>query len=351
MQKNAREVEFSDIVNATSPRFLRHLLADLRSVLGLSSTPSISQAYLITPRFSSVFKITLASTNGPLTIYLKLPRINKNNPEEAKTRIRTEYDTMSLLHSKQTDVRYGVARPLIFYRDPPALVTLQAAGQSLAAYLSGGLSWAAKINHQRKKAAFLALERCAEWLNSFQEITKLNAPSEYDGTELLKYIHRRLILLEQADGNAYPERFRDKVMAHLESSLSNACKEGLVLAGRHNDFASHNIIMDDKRLSVIDFTMFDYGPVQCDASSLWFELEIMKSDPRYPKDSVTTMQQIFLDTYGRSKIDNGVFAVALTRHVVLRLLGSIDRPGRWDISFWYWRSVRRQCNTWLHSLT
>lgn len=74
---------------------------------------------------------------------------------------------------------------------------------------------------------------------------------------------------------------RKKIVGFLKNLGQNVKVEDNIVAGRHNDYAPHNIITNGEGLSVLDFTMFDYDSVYYDCSNFGRKLEWMKTSPFY----------------------------------------------------------------------
>ena len=84
---------------------------------------------------------------------------------------------------------------------------------------------------------------------------------EFDFQPLLDYCSLRLDRLECDPRSKITQKSSQKILSYIGDQASKLDGYPTMIAGRHNDFAPHNIIVKDSDIAVLDFTMFDYGSV------------------------------------------------------------------------------------------
>ena len=103
----------------------------------------------------------------------------------------------------------------------------------------------------------------------------------------------------------------------------------LRVAGRHNDYAPHNMIVGDGTLTLLDFGFFDHDSVVYDLCRFWSHLEQMKMGLLARVSAMATYQSRFLEGYG-SPVDTEapLFRIIRCRSVVASMLTLAENGGR-----------------------
>jgi hypothetical protein len=223
-------------------------------------------------------------------------RSNRSDREYKEGQIQDEFTVLERLWNQfSSEAALGVVRPVACFPEELAIVTEEAAGTSLSAYMEG-----AKIHAGRRRLARLLdlCERCGTWLRLFQAFTRDGQEREYDFGEIVDYCDVRLARLSSARPREVTEALRSGVRGCLERTIAEARRGVLDVAARHNDFGPQNIIVDGDRIVVLDFGGFNHGPACSDYVRFWSQLELMASSPLVTRATVRELQAAFARGYG-----------------------------------------------------
>lgn len=306
--------------NPIPERLLKELQKDAIDTFRLSSAPSVSVKKTIENPYSQVFVITVKAGNHNKTLYVKIPHSEFQGFEILKERLLTEYEIMQKMSSTDSNhFDYNVATPFGCYPDYPAIATYEAANDTLRL-------------HYRSHARLLTppllqdhlmqeVSNCGLWLRDFQKKThKENAA--FNTNELAIYCEVRIKRLLKTNNLDFSTNLADGIINSIlrlgESISPNEHK----VVGRHNDFASHNVLAKNGRVWIIDFSMFDYGSSAYDPCNFWFDLEILKHDLTYSNKYISKLQDKFLESYGMIAPDDPEFKLAQCRYTLNRLVSS-----------------------------
>lgn len=346
MERNVEEVSLDDIFGANLET-LNLFLEDMKVGLGFSDLPSADAIRLIRKPYSRVYQVCLSCGASRHLVYIKIPRVTRDNRERVAARIETEFRIMKRLVETPAPPGTGVAPPLALYASVPALVTLGVEGPTLAHVYREALARIRPIGRlSRPSDIGPIITGCGQWLRSFHQATSCGYQT-FDVDDLLGYLDVRLDALQATDSDRLPNAFFDEFRSRIAENAARVDPKKNLVAGRHNDFSSHNIITTNAGVRVIDFGMFDYGSVVYDVCSFWFELEFMRYDPSLSSRRIIALQKKFMESYGLIDVNSNVFSLAMARFMIIRLLLAIDRQAASGLSGIYWAWVARHCRSWL----
>ncbi|MCA9130588.1 MAG: hypothetical protein KDB22_26045 [Planctomycetales bacterium] len=255
-------------------------------------------------------------------VYAKLPHSNTKNLSIHQRRLGSEFDTMKLLAKKwRSDSPYGVIEPLAFYPDLPAIVTCAAPGYPLRYEYRSAARLLGFPRHRRKLLE--CVSHCGVWLREFQDATVIGR-GPFDVDELLSYCNPRIEMLLESEATEFSKHLAESLTSSVRQLGESLSSEGVLITGRHNDFASHNVVSKDGSIRVIDFSMFDSGAAAFDLCNFWFELEMLKCDWTYSNSFLSRLQQRFLAAYGTPKPKEPDFSLARVRYTLNRLLTALN---------------------------
>lgn len=323
-------------VESVQPELLRRIRADAGKFFGLASEPEVTAVWLIRNPYSKVLCIRLSRGGWARRVFAKVPARPATKASTVTAQMRNEFEILlTLANGGPLNDRASTVLPLSYYPDLPSLVTIEAPGPTLRrAYSASARRFAA-----RRGRAELA-ERvmlCGEWLNDFHERTSRGVEA-FDVNGLLAYCATRLDTIRKFHPAIFSVRESDALIAGASKICESISASGLRVSGRHNDFASHNIIASfDGGVRVLDFTMYDYGSNSFDVCSFWFELEMLKCDPSYSPRFLADLQRSFLKSYGDVSIESPEFRLARLRYSLNRLLTALARPdkAKWISPQWH----------------
>lgn len=304
------------------------VLGDLAVRLGRDVARRPDAVHLIANPYSRVFRIDVESRGDPLRIFLKMPRVRPDNRGRVAASLQNEFDALVLLEQRfGAEPRFGVVKPLGLYAEHHALATLEAPGALLRSELASVSTWL--VGSGRREQLRELVRGCGRWLRQFHALTA-RPDALFDLTEIIGYCTARLDALVRRSPAVAPAAaaIRRCIEADARSLRGVECP----IAGRHNDFAAHNIFVSDGGTTVLDFYMFDYGPIHYDVCSFWMDLEFMKSDPRYRSSFLSTLQRDFLSAYDGLDDQEPLFELVKRRYLVNRMLNAMLRSRSRSIS-------------------
>jgi aminoglycoside phosphotransferase (APT) family kinase protein len=310
---------------------VRRIQRDTRSHFQLAELPVATAAWQILNPYSLVLCIQWSNRDWSQRVFVKLPlgpvdpvAAAKYSQPEHSTVLR-EFNVLSMLAPlRVANVRglvAGTVVPLANYIDLFALVTVDAGGTTLRrTYTRHARRWALP----RDRGALLEqVELCGRWLSEFHASTAQG----HDGfhlDELQAYCRTRLEKMHRLYPAVLSTTQAELLMTAAARVAARIPPDSLRISGRHNDFASHNIIArPDGGISVLDFTMYDHGANAFDVCNFWFELEMLQWDPTYSRSLLSDAQRLFLASYGGMTADSPDFILARLRYAINRLLNAL----------------------------
>ena len=319
------------------------LIADAAGVFHRDEAPVVRRVRRRVHPYSTILHVELAWTSGTRWIYVKIPPAPAERVAIVAARIDMEFRILrELWREFADDAQLGVVQPYGCYREHLAIATVEAPGRTLRRVASRSAR-RYSLPAQRR-ALLLHVRLCGTWLRRFQAVTKC-AAAPFDTDEMLDYCSTRLTRLASVDPARFGPLLATRVLARLEA-LTGAVSAGQnPVAGRHNDFAMHNIIAAAGGIRVLDFSMFDHGSTAFDASNFWLGLEILKADPTYSPGLLCRLQDEFLGAYGGFDPDGPLSVAARCRYSLNRLLTLLDEP-TWSLGSFSGR-IAGACYDWL----
>ncbi len=298
--------------------------------------------------YSETYLLEVQSKQPPLRIYLKIPHTSAAGANIAQKRLSTEFNVMQALHqgskAANHDLFADVAQPLGYYPEYMALATVEAGAHTLRQHYRS----AARLIYSRPSRDLLLAEvkNAGTWLQKFQQYT-FNETSVFDATQLIDYIKIRLGLLVKIQSINFSSELANDVISQIDKLAKKIDPATHRIAGRHNDFASHNIIANQGKVRIIDFSMYDIGSAAYDPTYFWMDLEMLKSDPSYSSRFLSELQTEFLTHYGGISPDSIAFQMVRCQYSINRILTlhkNSKIPTPHNI---YKKSVVASCLSWI----
>jgi aminoglycoside phosphotransferase (APT) family kinase protein len=202
-----------------------------------------------------------------------------------------------------------VPQPIALYPDAAAIVMTYSDGLCLTKYLSRAS--AAFSTRRRLQECDEAITRCAHWLRSARQIDVGASDIQSLRHEHIRSMGARLDLARthRLLPVATIERLFERYVADSGSVPWESLDTGFV----HHDFGSHNILVTERGICVIDFGDARYDFVLQDVSRLWLELSVIAASRTFCADRRFTMElrDRFLDACGLDAVQRsvGLFAV------------------------------------------
>ena len=325
------------------------LVNDAPRVFAEHSRFEVGAAWRIPNPYSTVYRVELTSTGGKRAVYAKFPRKRPVNEGLLEMRLANEFGILTELSQELgVDGPLGVVQPFAHYADLCAIVTVEAPGEPLRRFLARDARRFTASPLARQALVEYA-ERCGEWLRLFHECTS-RGHARFDAEELIRYCRGRLAALQRSERPAVDGELADAILRKISAVADRVPASDNPVAGRHNDFATHNVIASrPAAIRVLDFSMYDDGSAYFDVCNFWMELEMLKLDPSYSSSLLTRLQQAFLESYGEFEPGDALFEVVRCRYVINRLLTTLNERSNRLITAWYRRRAQRACTRWLQA--
>ena len=310
---------------------LARIQRDTQTHFGLAKPPNATAAWQIVNPYSLVLCIQWSADDWRQRVFVKLP-LGLVDPVDAAKYSQPEHSTVlrefnvlrmlaPLRVSNGRGLVAGSVVPLANYIDLFALATVDAGGTTLRRnYTRHARRWALSSD---REALLARVDLCGLWLRQFH----VSTAQGHDGfhiDELQAYCRTRLEKMHRSYPSALSQTQAEHLMTAAARVAARIPSDSLRVSGRHNDFASHNIIArPDGGISVLDFTMYDHGANAFDVCNFWFELEMLKCDPTYSRSLLSDAQSLFLASYGAMTVDSPDFILARLRYAINRLLNAL----------------------------
>lgn len=321
------------------------LKKDAVRIFGFEAEPSVEHKKSFLNPYSDVHVFEISRDEFRRRVYVKIPRSEFDDLSVLKKRLIAEFRIMQKLNVLELDAQsYGVGIPFGYYPEYPAIATLEAGRKTLRMhyrmYARRFALSAARENLTREVA------NCGAWLRKFQELTSRETAA-FDIGALVIYCEVRLKRLLKQNKIHFPETLAHDIVRTIHYYGGCTRADGNRIVGRHNDFAGHNILVDEGKVWVIDFSMFDHGPSAYDPCNFWLELEMLKHDPTYSSSFLSALQERFLVSYGSLSPEDAAFRLARCRYTLNRIVSSLDAMQGWRPDALYRRRVVREGMLWL----
>lgn len=329
----------------------RRLQADACEVFQLSGEPKIAHAWAVKSPYSTVFRVELDWNSERRHVYVKVPRKSPINELLLPARLAAEFRMLCELSKRfRQQPGLGVVEPFAHYPELMAIVTIEAPGEPLRRQIGkGARRLVASAGAQRQLREYATL--CGHWLRRFHECTSTGT-SAFDINDLVGYCTLRLATLQRNQDMRFEESLAVALLRKMTGIATETPAEQNPVAARHNDFASHNIIVErSSGIRVLDFTMVDNGSTYFDVCNFWLELETLKSDPTYSPTTLVDLQLHFLDAYGSLTPAHPLFALARCRYILNRLLTALNQRPKSPLSRIYRARVVADFHRWLRDFS
>ncbi len=307
---------------------VEQLAQQASEALGWSGTANLGSYEIHRHPYSETLRLQIMAGSSERVVWVKLPRIRPDNADFVADRIHAEYRILEKLDAHFRDRRdLNVVRPVAVLDTPLALITEEAPGSTLQKTLVRGGRFPAVL---WRTTRLLQLSRlCGEWLRRFHETTlSRNDEAKWDDTRA--YCEHRLELLVGESASGVDSRLAERIRNRLVACIDEARRIPNTIAGRHNDFAGHNIIVSkDGGISVLDFSMFDHDSVAFDYFSFIHKLEMLPHDPVIPTALGDRLIAAFVQGYGETPPDvESLKDIVYCRLNLAKLLTLVSRtPG------------------------
>jgi hypothetical protein len=334
-------------VASVQPGLIDRIAADAVAHFGLSATPRTTATWMLHGPYSSVLCVQLTRDHWSQRFFAKLPR----KPGQAAAGVlaelmRKEFELLRSLGLQNSEAgAVGTVEPLAYYPDVPSLVTIEAVGRTLRREYS--LYARVGTGRRAQEGLLQRVDLCGQWLAGFHARTA-SGFSGFDVDELLSYCRVRLDRLSKLRSPPLSTSETSSLERAALAASQQMSAGSLRVSGRHNDFASHNIIASrGSGIRVLDFMAYDEGVNAFDVCNFWLELELLKFDPTYSSGLLSAMQSVFLGAYGQVDPSQPDFKLARVRYSLNRLLNEMSSTSSWRLASPRWHRSIHGIRAWL----
>lgn len=338
----------ADLKTLPSSELMECIQRDAAHLLQWKQIPAIRLLKTLHNPYSETYQLEIQGEDAQRRIYLKMPHASAHGSTLAQDRLAAEFKIMQALHQKKaadSSLYFAsVAQPVGHYPEHLALATFEVGAQTLRQHYRS----AARLVYRAssRKTLVAEVENTGIWLRQFQQQT-LEGTGPFDDGRLMEYLDIRLDLLMKMHAPGFSSSFAEKLKNQIRNLSRTIDPRTHENTGRHNDFASHNILVDNGKIWVIDFSMYDAGSSAYDPAYFWLDMEMLKADPSYCKRFLCHLQEKFLAHYGKISPDSTAFQLVRCQYSINRILtlhGTSMLPTPHTM---YRRKVVASCLEWL----
>lgn len=329
------------------PELLPMLQRDTMARLGLPALPAMRVRKTFINPYSAVHVLEFNGLTGKQRLFVKQPKSPTRGHPKLQARLLAEFQIMDRVHDLRGDEgRFCVAKPIGVYPDYPAIATLDAGNKTLRSrYANLARRW---VPPRMRVDLLEQVQQCGLWLRAFQSRTS-DGRGPFDTEGMIQYLLPRLQKLQSM--KVLDVALAEGIVHTIRRLSQRHDAQDHPLVGRHNDFASHNILAEGERVCIIDFSMYDSGSFAHDPVNFWLELELLKLDPTYDAVFLTGLQNTFLSAFGQIETTHTAFVLARCQYTVTRLLTTATRSSHWFPAFRHTRAATAASLLWLQDFT
>lgn len=245
---------------------------------------------------SLIGRIELRGPGGVRRFFLKVVRTNPRNAEIKRAQLEREYALLDDLTLRfEPHVELTVIRPVCRWPELAAMLSEEFPGVTLEHYLARARQMPTP---GALAAAGEACRRVGRWLSLFQGFTKSNELGAFDPTELIGYCERRLRIFSDASARGFASGISSDLLTRVERLARAVEPDECLMVGRQNDFRPDNMLTDGRRIAVLDFTGFTYGPALYDFMKFQMKLEDLRRGLMLRPRAVAAWTDAFHEGYG-----------------------------------------------------
>lgn len=223
---------------------------------GIDDT-TVHYQYITGYRRALVFRVTISNASDTKTFFAKVG-VNLSDGVRAFVAKEAKMTKAVFQRFPQTP-ELGVVEPAYYFPEQAVFATKSMSGTRLDHELLAALRWPTKYRTER---ALELLEKCAGWLQTFQNSWPLDGSLKQG--DLLIGIRRQLQRLSDARPALFPPTLVSTVENVAETMASKLGKDAYQPVMRHDDFAPWNIIANNDQIVVYDFPNVQPGSLHYD---------------------------------------------------------------------------------------
>lgn len=307
---------------------LQQLRADPQKYFGQPAMLTINPVTLVDGRHSQILKAKVIFGERAINICMKRVKLKGDSSKHHQLwqqRVETEYNVAKVIYDgfKRYSQDYSCVRPVGCFPKSLTLVTEECPGQPFMRLLENKARFYPDADTRETLARYCYLS--GNWLRAFQELTK-KSDSKFELDEMLEYVDRRLHRLVDHSAIPFDNRLRLGILAFIESQRSHISDIDRAISGVTGDFVPANVLVNDGKITVLDFGMFSYGSVYQDLAQYYQHMDFFRLKPIYRGVIISELQEEFLRGYHANWNKNKpLFTLFRIRCIVNRLAATTVR--------------------------
>lgn len=251
------------------------------------------------------------------SIFVKAFKTRGRLPEDRRfmrARVTNDYAVTSRVYESFRDRSdFSAVKPIACFPDDLVLVTEAAPGEPFHQLLERCAIWqpdSGTLDELTQTAG-----RVGAWLRTFQSIEHLQRRISIDG--MREYLDFRLRRLVESPKGAFSQRRRAAVLSYFDALSRNVGAADLIEVLVHGDVCPSNVLVDGRRIVMLDFAMACTGGMYLDVARLFTQFEFLKFKPKFRPHVVARLQASLLSGFDPAlRPDHPLFQLFELRHVV-----------------------------------
>lgn len=274
-----------------------------------------------------------------LFVKMTKPKLIDGSLHVVRSRVVQDFETTKRVQSSMSSMAdVGVLNAVVCYPEHLAVVTEEVAGPTLLQYLSTGAAWfpaSARLDDLCATASSVG-----RWIRLFQATA--HPGDVMAGTFFREYIDHRLKRLVMRQTPEFAMADRDRVLRHVDSLFAQVPPAALRQVPIHSDLALGNILVNGRRIVVLDFTMAKSGAALHDLARLSVQMDLLTVKPQLRASVIRSIQTSLMAGYQPGlTFDDPLFRLLTVLHRVNHLVTVVfQRTGLLEAAY-NWLVARR----------
>ncbi len=289
----------------------------------ISQTPVFTPVLSIHRPSSEIVKCQVSFPGKNLHVYIKFFYRKEGSVQigesEWLSRLENEVRiTQNLFGHFKFHDEFSVPNIIAYFPEYKAVVMEESQGEQLLKIVSQK----ARGFPSQKSLTMLGryFDRIGKWLAYFQEHTREDSVAILNLQEMLDYIDLRLKKLINSP-LGIRKNFESDVKNYITDMIEKSNLSNITSCGVHSDLSLSNILVDNRTVTVLDFSMYKTGLCYNDVSYFCVRIEHLAYHPFFRRRTIDLMEKSFLNGYAPGyNLKNPLFKIYYMRHKINRLV-------------------------------
>jgi aminoglycoside phosphotransferase (APT) family kinase protein len=267
--------------------------------------------------FSQVLEVDIEAGGRAISAFVKILKPRSDGPQEleaTRRHIAREFEVMARVHEGfGAHSGLSTARPIACYPELLAMVTERVDGVPLHRLLARARGFPSKAVVEHLSGT---MHQVGAWLRTFQALDDPDGRVSLD--QMRGYLDKRLEPL--ANGGIIGGDVRVRLLGYFDDLARNVPPSDLASVPVHADFTPENVIVRDRDVSVLDFTMAKRGARYLDLSHMFMQVNLLKAKPWFRSAVIDALTSALIGGFDPLlRTDHPLFELLLLQHVVCQL--------------------------------